>query len=61
MMFIIVTDLRSELTYVLETRRRGSRKLRASVMTARGRDGDVRIAYAKVPLYIRRAAKEALP
>jgi hypothetical protein len=28
-------------------------------MTARGRDGDERIPYRSVPLYIRRAAKAA--
>jgi len=55
----LVTDLRSEQTFALEPTRRGSRKLNCSVMSARGRDLDVRIQYRAVPLYIRRAAREA--
>ncbi len=56
----LITDLRSAQTFMLEPSRRGSRKLNCSVMSARGRDLDVRIQYCAVPLYIRRAAREAL-
>lgn len=56
----LVTDLRSGQTYVLEPSRRGSRKLNCSVMPAHIRVGDRRIPYRAVPLYIRRAAREAL-
>jgi len=57
---ILVTDIKTKTTFILEPARKGSKKLYASCMTATGRDADVRIAFRAVPLYIRRAARAAL-
>ena len=58
--FMMATDLRTEQTFVIEPRsaRRNS-PLKASVMSARGQDTDITIEWQKVPLYIRRAARES--
>jgi hypothetical protein len=56
---IMVSDIANKMTFILEPARKGSKKLNASCMTATGRDGDVKIAFARVPLYIRRAARAA--
>jgi hypothetical protein len=58
--WFMATDLASQTTFVIERARRGSRKLRPSRMSARGRDGDVRCGWITVPLYIRRAARAVL-
>jgi hypothetical protein len=55
--WLMVTDLATDRTFVIEPARRNSRKLRASVMGARDGSADVAIAWRLVPLYIRRAAK----
>ena len=58
--FVMVTDLRSDWTFILEPSRRGARKLNASAMSAHGPGADFQIPYRTVPLYIRRAAKERI-
>jgi hypothetical protein len=60
MLYIAATDLGSSLTFVATTTRRGSRKIRYHVMTARGRDLDNPVEARFVPLYFRRAAKAAV-
>ena len=54
----MASDLRTGLTYIVTRVRKGSRKLIASAMTARGGGCDVYVPWGKVPAYIRRAAKE---
>lgn len=57
---ILVTDLKTKTTFILETRRKGSHKLHSFSMPAVGNIGDTRVELRRVPLYIRRAAKVAL-
>ena len=58
--FVYVTDVRTRRTFNIEPTRRRSRKLRVSVMPAEGRELDVPIEWRKVPLDIRRGAKQWL-
>jgi len=57
---LIVTDINTRTTFILEIWRRGSHVLHASSMPAVGRTADQRVELRRVPLYIRRAAKTAL-
>lgn len=59
-MLFQVTDLKTKQTFNLETWRRGSRILHASVMPAVGPIPDRRVELRAVPLYIRKAARFAL-
>jgi hypothetical protein len=58
--WLMVTDVASAQTYVIEPTRRGSAKLRASRMGATDRSADSPVRWREVPLYIRRSAREAL-
>lgn len=58
--YVYATHLATSTTYVLETSRKGSRKVRAYCLSARGKDLDVRIELRKVPLEIRRAMRTLL-
>lgn len=57
---IMVTDLKTKLTFILEVWRPGSKTIHASAMPAVGPFADKRVALGRVPLYIRTAAKVAL-
>lgn len=57
---ILVTDIKTRQTFVLEIWRRGSRKIHSTVMPAVGREADKRIEFRRVPLYIRQAGRAAL-
>lgn len=56
----MITDLRTKQTYILERWSTRGRKLHSTVMPACEPIGDSYIAFAKVPLWIRRAARFAL-
>lgn len=58
--FVYVTDIASRRTFSVEPTRRGSHKLRISVMPAQGRELDVAIEWRKVPRHIRMAARDWL-
>jgi hypothetical protein len=58
--WFMVTDLRSQTTFVVERTRRGGRKLRPSRMPARGREGDALCLWRELPLYIRLAARAVI-
>jgi hypothetical protein len=63
-MMWMATDLKSGMIYIIERPQyrsgRLQKRLLASIMPARLRQGDRRIALRSVPLYMRRAAREAL-
>lgn len=60
-LYLLATDLESDLTFIATTSRRGSRKIEYHVMPERLRHLDNPIAAQFVPLYFRRAAKAATP
>lgn len=60
---IMVTDVKTKTTFILEVWRKGSRTLHATSMPAVCPvvgSGEKRIEYRGVPLYIRRSAKTIL-
>jgi hypothetical protein len=59
--WLMVTDIASAQTYVIEPTRRGARKLRAWRMGAADRSLDATVLWRQVPLYIRRSARDSLP
>lgn len=56
----LATDRRTRTTYIVETKRKGSRKLVSSAFRVDVREGDRLVSWRKVPIAIRRAAKAAL-
>lgn len=57
---MMVTDIKTRQTFIVEIWRRGSKVLHTSAMPAVGPVPDRRVELRAVPLYIRRAARAAL-
>lgn len=61
LIYVWATDLRTRLTFGLEQSRRGSRKFRAFVMPATGRELDKPVTHlGRVPLEIRQSIRALL-